>query len=823
MNANNRFLDKCKAIKEVDLHREIIKPLLNEMGATHVMYCHGTRELGKDFYYLMAGAYGRTELHALQVKNKPFNASSGSPDSIHTLLSQVEIARDKPIAHPVTQKSSPPDRIVVMSPYGLLDSVLLGTESRITNLSRYVIFYCGEHFADLVSTYSPRLFSHVIGLTAAIADRQSDLLDTLPEAQVLGLHGASVTENTFTNLSVRLSCDTFLARLRTNGIPRDVPRAALANKHARDVCLIARGTKDLFRIADCFSRPETNHASHSQQTGSTGDHPAPLASDTAWYSNFNLGTCLNSAVEGCRRFDPSQDDATTLIQSIELLELAVTVTPHEYMRTSKPDVAAVESGLAIDKYSCDLIATSRSHWIITGCPGAGKTILARRLTRQLQTKSHNALYFPCSRITTPRTSLLDALERYVADLTQMDPLASRSQLSLINTYILDGCDEAASIDTRFINDLESLLMPSPITEKGALAAGGTSFVSLPEFLRDSVDIRVSGATAAVTIRKRLTALQQSSLSGLVAGATIEPLVKAALARHDLLPRVIATCRDSVTIDTGTHWLKGSLQPLRDDQVREFFGRWCESEKLSPAILLEYINEPMNQRIKEICRVPINATILFSLYRKQLPLPRNREDLYSKRFDLLLEEWDIGRGVPSRNRISKPIKLRFCSLLALRTHYKRLTSFSRSDATSMWSSRFAHQAGGASAEAVLAELMSNGVVVEAVGGHLSFGHLSYQEYLAAKGVLQCNAGRMLAKRCHEPWWRVVGVFYASMSDDVEGFIEDIQARGMIRRDDDGFLQELISERCINDSLRQLIDDFQAMDDEDEEYDLDEDEP
>ena len=467
----------------------------------------------------------------------------------------------------------------------------------------------------------------------------------------------------------------------------------------------------------------------------------------------------------------------------------------------------------------DVLVNSPSLVFITGEPGAGKTVLARKLSVALNEKPLRVCYFPCNRITKSDQPLLTALRQYVKELTNARTNEEASDyIKSVQVYVLDGLDESASVETRLFDDLNDLAMPENIEETHLIGDGGCPPLRLPTRLKDAISMRIQKPILTISVARRLTALEAKAIEVASQDVPYRETIQRVLKRHDLLPRIIATCRDSVVQASARNgrvlrdtFLRGHVEVLDDTQLREFFERWGNTHSVDVKNLMLFINNDDNGYIRDICRTPINAAILFGIFRRGQPLPHNRNELYTKRFDLLLEEWDFRRDVPSRNNIPKTIKMRYCSLLALDNHARRKTSFLRDDAARIWSPKFENQAGAVSVDSTLDELTrSNGIIGIKRNGEMDFGHLSFQEYLAAKGVHQLSIGQRLVSRLSDPWWRNVVIFYVGMVDNVGEFIKAIRDRGLMHGGSSDVLKDILRESSLDPKLRAVIAEMEEFD-------------
>ena len=67
-------------------------------------------------------------------------------------------------------------------------------------------------------------------------------------------------------------------------------------------------------------------------------------------------------------------------------------------------------------------------------------------------------------------------------------------------------------------------------------------------------------------------------------------------------------------------------------------------------------------------------------------------------------------------------------------------------------------------------MHRGIIEFETFGGVSFGHLTYQEYLAAKRLSADNDVCFIFKKIGDPWWRNVIRFYASIKGDISSLIK-----------------------------------------------------
>ncbi|GAG47701.1 unnamed protein product, partial [marine sediment metagenome] len=174
--------------------------------------------------------------------------------------------------------------------------------------------------------------------------------------------------------------------------------------------------------------------------------------------------------------------------------------------------------------------------------------------------------------------------------------------------------------------------------------------------------------------------------------------------------------------------------------------------------------------------PIVATLVAALHENGRRLPRSKTGIYEERFTLLFREWDDVRDVANRNRVDERDKWVLLARLALQMHRDRRQRFTRCELEDLWHEGFADVYPDVQTDDLLWELrVYNSVVVQEIGGAYSLGHLSYQEFLAAKGIVIGQYWHDLAERVHESWWRNTLVFYAGLAGDVGQLFDLVQRK------------------------------------------------
>jgi hypothetical protein len=117
---DDKVLAHFRQMPETKLTKELIIPLLQCMGATHVDYLHGSSEKGKDIIFLKQDMF-KQKLVACQVKNDKFTGKASSPSNTTAVLNQLLQCRNTHILHPVTHQKQLPNEVVLITTFPVPD------------------------------------------------------------------------------------------------------------------------------------------------------------------------------------------------------------------------------------------------------------------------------------------------------------------------------------------------------------------------------------------------------------------------------------------------------------------------------------------------------------------------------------------------------------------------------------------------------------------------------------------------------------------------------------------------------------------------------
>ena len=247
-------------------------------------------------------------------------------------------------------------------------------------------------------------------------------------------------------------------------------------------------------------------------------------------------------------------------------------------------------------------------------------------------------------------------------------------------------------------------------------------------------------------------------------------------------QISITCRTAATEYGFEQFVRYEIADFNDQQINYFVGRWFRQNVGDDqrAISLhrsfrDLIGRPENQRFRELARTPLLLTFLCLAFEDNLSLPKRRVDLYKQAIDVLLKKWDTSRGIKRQDPYGLLPDDRKEKMLA-RIAAENFTSGDYLLRRSLLVNQINHYLGelpdretfGLNGEKVLVSIEAqHGLIVERAQGICSFLHLTLQEYLTARyivdNVIDGTLDHLVSNFLFDDRWREVILFTAGMLD------------------------------------------------------------
>ncbi|MEA2561287.1 MAG: hypothetical protein QOH06_2791 [Acidobacteriota bacterium] len=435
---------------------------------------------------------------------------------------------------------------------------------------------------------------------------------------------------------------------------------------------------------------------------------------------------------------------------------------------------------------------------ILGSPGAGKTTLLQWI----------ALAFAREKCGDPKLRLKGCARRHLGSSEWRLPIFVRlsSLASIISETKFQDRDPALS------DVLPRLLPPdlqkTPVASKyltARIKSGGVIF------LLDGLDEVPTEGDFHTVVR------------------TIESIMVAHPGNQFVITSRVAGWRGGVRGDMEVF----HVNELTNDQVNVFVETWYRAVELN-AVIGRLQDEPIAERnarerraqqraedlevtlrdnlgIRRLASSPMLLSIIAVVHRSLATLPRERSKLYSQCSKILLEQWDISRGVRvDDTNLKLEQKETIMRRLAFAFHVGEIgdsaggREASRSQVVSIISLILPDLGRtGEDAGRLLQILVErSGILVERRQGVLSFAHLTFQEYFAAQhlsfgGLIEHQEFLLHKSRLLSQWWREVILLYSGLLADSSDFIYLV----FYDADDDLFRQRLrIAAACLDEAVK-----------------------
>ncbi len=269
------------------------------------------------------------------------------------------------------------------------------------------------------------------------------------------------------------------------------------------------------------------------------------------------------------------------------------------------------------------------------------------------------------------------------------------------------------------------------------------------------------------------------------------------------------------------FLRLSVQPFDPDRRREFARRWYRAVEASAATGEETADAvrirerqamsraedlvksvESSDRLRRLAANPMLLSVMAMVHRTDVTLPRERAQLYARCAELLLERWDVGRGVEDRGTTGLTLAQKEALMQAIgyEFHQRGARFLRRREVESVMTGVLPSLGQPAERAGELLDWIERRSGLLADGDFLTFAHLAFQEYFAAKEALRREGGLdwLLEPAClFDPWWREVLFLCAALADDAT----DLVRRVYSPEEDDLLRRRLfLAGRCLGEATK-----------------------
>ena len=167
-------------------------------------------------------------------------------------------------------------------------------------------------------------------------------------------------------------------------------------------------------------------------------------------------------------------------------------------------------------------------------------------------------------------------------------------------------------------------------------------------------------------------------------------------------------------------------------------------------------------LSDLAANPLLLTMIVNVHRFSGALPDSRADLYKEICQVMLSRRQDAKNLGSK--FTNLAKETLLSGLAYTMMMKRVSrGLPREEILDEFKAVLPRLSRKVKAEDFLADVGTNGLLVEGERGQYRFAHHTFQEYMAASFIRANGLVSVLAEWVDDPWWRETSLLYAAHAD------------------------------------------------------------
>ena len=210
-----------------------------------------------------------------------------------------------------------------------------------------------------------------------------------------------------------------------------------------------------------------------------------------------------------------------------------------------------------------------------------------------------------------------------------------------------------------------------------------------------------------------------------------------------------------------------LDLFDDQQLNLFVDKWFSAEPSARADLVGWL--ALNPKMRWAARTPVVAAVLCSLHSAGADKPSTEVELYEERFALLLGEWEKAKGIDPLPLPARRNYWHFLMRLAFRMHVEEVRMAEYSEVRKH-AKAFILKGYHGSVDSLIEDCLGRNLIAFNEHGQISFGHLTYQEYLAARWLASQNPVELILSNLKSSWWDKTVHFYCARIMDISRLFE-----------------------------------------------------
>ncbi len=234
-------------------------------------------------------------------------------------------------------------------------------------------------------------------------------------------------------------------------------------------------------------------------------------------------------------------------------------------------------------------------------------------------------------------------------------------------------------------------------------------------------------------------------------------------------RFIISCRTAAR----THFRQFTdieIVEFDDQQIKTFIQHWFRDEPETAQKCCQLLQQPEYASAKELGQTPLLLTFLCLVYDENQAFPTNRSRLYGDALRILLERWAAEKRLSNQRQIYENFSIENEEILLSEIAYFYFSEdrlfYNQGELTDQIKTFLMDRLNAPhylDSEQILKTIeKEQGIFVERARGEYSFSHLTLQEYLTAKYIVDNNlVGQVMKAHLTEPRWREVFLLMAGL--------------------------------------------------------------
>ena len=246
-------------------------------------------------------------------------------------------------------------------------------------------------------------------------------------------------------------------------------------------------------------------------------------------------------------------------------------------------------------------------------------------------------------------------------------------------------------------------------------------------------------------------------------------------------RFILTCRTQTTEYIPEQFQAVEVADFKPEQVECFALHWFTAmagTSEQGMALKNHFMEKLREspQTAELAVTPVLLSLTCWIFDDLKCLPEKRSDLYRDGLDLLLKQWDEGRGISRDSggdryhQLTTEERKQLLSYVAVRK-FEQVENFVLYEELELcgYIAEYLQVSVEESRAVLRAIAQQHGLLIERAQGIWSFSHLTFQEYLVAKWFCDRSDWITLANRMAEKRWREVILLAIEMMQSIDEFL------------------------------------------------------